>query len=63
MFKYRLLLTEYERGWGSTNEYCQFNTRLEAEAYREEINSKNTLESVPDYYVTASTIDIVEVVE
>lgn len=47
-------LWEYERGWGSR--LCgtdSFETYEEAKEYQNEINSKNTGEKAPDWYMIA----------
>ena len=61
MIKYRLNLMESERGWGQDYWHEDFNTREEAEARMQEVNSKNTSLVAPDYYIQALSISIVEV--
>lgn len=61
MIKYRLNLMESERGWGQDYWHEDFNTREEAEARMQEVNSKNTSLVAPDYYIQALDIKIVEV--
>lgn len=53
--RHLVLLTEYERGWGSkiiARHY--FKTHLDAESYVNEVNSENTSPTAPDYYIQAS---------
>lgn len=61
--KYRVHVTEYERGWGQRPEYYDFSTREKAEACIKEINSKLGKKKVtPDYYEVAhEEIQIIEV--
>ena len=52
--KIAVTLTEYERGWGSKAIHTQyFDNISEAEAYANEVNSKNTAPTAPDYYIQA----------
>lgn len=52
--RYRVVLWEYERGWGSKPfHHGDFETKDEANKYRDEVNSKNTAPSAPDYYIQA----------
>ena len=54
MVKFRVVLWEYERGWGSKPFHKRdFDTVEEADAYVLEVNSKNTEQTVPDYYIVA----------
>ena len=47
--KYRVYLTEYERGWGSkTFAHSDFDSMAEAIAYRDKENAQNNLPRVPD---------------
>lgn len=50
-----VVLTEYERGWGSK---CfaasHYDTAEEAYAAMNKTNSKNTAAEAPDYYIAAS---------
>jgi hypothetical protein len=51
---YRVDLIEYERGWGSKiDETIYFDNETEARKYCEDFNSKNTVETVPDWYMIA----------
>lgn len=59
--KYRLHLMESERGWGQDYWHEDYNTRAEAEARMNEVNSKNTALVAPDYYMQAQRIELVEV--
>lgn len=53
--KYRVTLTEHERGWGSRPFHDEdHDTKEAAEAYRDKINGENTAKVVPDEYTTAS---------
>ena len=61
MIKYRLNLMESERGWGRDYWHEDFDTRAEAEARMEYVNSFNTAPMAPDYYMQALDIKIVEV--
>lgn len=59
--KYQIRLVESERGWGREYWYETYNTRAEAQARIDEVNSKNTEKVVPDFYIAAFTdIEIVE---
>lgn len=60
--KYRVHCIESERGWGQKPFSVDFNTRVEAEAYMENMNARNNLPYVPDYYERANSIEIVEIV-
>lgn len=61
--KYRVHVTERERGWGQSFEHYDFDTREKAEAFIKEVNSKlGTEKVVPDYYEVADeSIEIIEV--
>lgn len=51
---YRVVLIEYERGWGSrVDETLYFDNEAEARDYAEKFNSKNTETTVPDWYMVA----------
>ena len=53
--KYRVRITEYERGWGSRPEgFSDFDSLEEAKAYRDKFNSQNTAPTAPDWYMVAS---------
>jgi hypothetical protein len=59
--RYRVTFWESERGWGRkilTQE--DFETKAEAEAAANEVNSKNTLDRVPDYYIFADAPEFVD---
>lgn len=57
MAKTKVVLMEYERGWGSrVDESIEFPTKEEAEKYCKEFNSKNTDNVVPDWYMTAEIV-------
>jgi hypothetical protein len=60
--KYRVHCIESERGWGQKSFSVDFNTRVEAEAYMENMNARNNLSYVPDYYERANSIEMVEIV-
>ena len=52
--KYRVVIWEYERGWGSKPfMHTDFDTLAEAQAYANAENAKNTAPSAPDYYFKA----------
>lgn len=52
--KYRVVLWEYERGWGSKPfTHSDFDTKEEALAYMNNENAKNTSPTAPDYYIAA----------
>jgi hypothetical protein len=54
--KIAVTLIEYERGWGSKAIHTEYFTDLDkAQAYADEVNSKNTATEVPDYYIIAET--------
>ena len=55
MQKFRVILTEYEAGWGSKPFHHEdFDTLEEAQAYQKKNNDQNNLDYVPDYYIVAS---------
>jgi hypothetical protein len=57
-FKFKVEIVESERGWGQrTDEIKEFDTYEEARDYIKEFNSKNTEESVPDWYMYATPIN------
>jgi hypothetical protein len=58
--KYKVLEIEHDRWSGSDVEFKYFDTREQALAFEKNINSKNTLLTVPDNYVTAEYKGIVE---
>lgn len=54
MEKHKVLLWEYERGWGSRlDDTLYFDTKEEAVAYAVQFNAKNTAKSAPDWYMVA----------
>ena len=54
VFKFKVNIWEYERGWGSRiDERKEFDTKEEAEDFIVKYNSKNTEEVVPDWYMIA----------
>lgn len=60
--KYRVHLMESERGWGREYWHEDYDTYEEAQKRVEEVNSKNTGSTVPDWYMQAEeTIEAVKV--
>lgn len=58
MKKFKAAIFEYERGWGSKlDEVKEFDTVEERDNFVREYNSKNTETTVPDWYMTAQSID------
>ena len=54
VYKFKVALWEYERGWGSKiDEIKEFDVYEEAVTYIEKFNEKNNEETVPDWYMTA----------
>lgn len=53
--KYRIFLMESERGWGQERWTEDYDTLTEAKARILEVNSQNTAETVPDWYMVAET--------
>ena len=53
---YRVVLTEYERGWGSKPwDTLYFDNEPEARKYAADYNTEhNTATSAPDWYVVAA---------
>ena len=52
--KYRVVLWEYERGWGSKPfMHRDFDSLTEAKTYADGENAKNKSRTVPDYYIKA----------
>lgn len=51
--KYRIQLVESERGWGREYWHEDYDTREQAQARIDEVNSRNTKKVVPDLYVAA----------
>ena len=58
--KFVVKMMESERGWGQDYWDVEFDTRAEAEAYMNEVNSKNTSLVAPDYYMQALRVEMVE---
>lgn len=57
MGKHKVLLWEYERGWGSRlDDTLYFNTKEEALAYAAKFNAKNTAATAPDWYMVAEVV-------
>lgn len=59
--QYRIYLVESERGWGQKYWHEDYDTYEDARRVIQEINSKNTSLTAPDWYMQAE--DRVEVVE
>jgi hypothetical protein len=52
---FMVILTEYERGWGSKEFHrAYFDTLEAAKKYAAAENAKNNLPTAPDWYVVAS---------
>ena len=58
--KFRVHCIESERGWGQKPFHVDFDTREEAEAYKQRMNAQNNLPYVPDYYERAVSIEMIE---
>lgn len=57
MKPFAVVITEYERGWGSREWHAIFfDTYLDAEKKMNEINAKNNLPYVPDEYDRADIV-------
>lgn len=57
---YKVNLTEYEKGWGSkVFDTLYFKKEENALSYINEYNSKNNLNTTPDYYTKAELITLV----
>lgn len=52
-FKFKIRITEHERGWGQRSEFQEFDTYEEAVGAISQINSKNTASVAPNWYETA----------
>jgi len=52
-FKYRIWVTERERGWGESCWTEDFDTPEEAQERINKINERNKPGPVPDYYIQA----------
>jgi len=60
--KYRVDITEYERGWGQRPDgHILFDSKKEAEDYIKEHNAQNNKARVPDIYWVAGRPYLVEV--
>lgn len=59
--KYRVQLMESERGWGQEYWHEDYDTYEEAHKRVQEVNSKNTDSTAPDWYMRAE--QIIEVVK
>ena len=59
---YKVVLTEYERGWGQRHwDTIYFDNAREARVYAENYNIKHNSEhSAPDWYVRADYVGPVE---
>ena len=56
---YKVILTEYERGWNSkVFDELYFKKEENALSYIKEYNSKNNLNRTPDYYTKAEYIGV-----
>lgn len=53
--KYRVQLMESERGWGRDYWHEDYATFEEAKKRIEEVNSRNTSPTAPDWYMQADT--------
>lgn len=58
-FKFKVRITDYERGWGPSFDSCSFDTYEEAVKFIEKINSKNTAREAPDFYSVAEPANFV----
>lgn len=58
--KFRVHCIESERGWGQKSFHVDFDTREEAEDYKQKMNAQNNLPYVPDYYERADRIEMIE---
>ena len=60
-YKHVVVLTEYERGWGSREFIARAHkTKVDADRYVHEVNSKNTSPTAPEYYIKAAYIGDME---
>ncbi len=59
--KYRVFLSESERGWGRESWHEDYNTYAEAKQRIQEVNSRNLPGPAPDWYMQAE--DRIECVE
>lgn len=54
-YLHKVVLMEYERGWGSrVDDILYFRSKEDAEAYTKDFNSENTASSAPDWYMVAT---------
>jgi len=53
LVKYRIFLTESEAGWGQERWTEDYDTFEEAQERIREVNSRNTAETAPSWYVIA----------
>lgn len=54
MVKYKAIIMEYERGWGSrVDDVVEFDTAKERDDYINKFNEGNTADQVPDWYMVA----------
>lgn len=60
MYARTVVVTEYERGWGSrVIDTLYFSNDEKAIRYRNEVNAKNTDPVAPDWYIAAELGDVV----
>jgi hypothetical protein len=60
--KYRVHLVESERGWGREYWHEDYDTLVEAHRRIQEVNSRNTAPTAPDFYIAADEkVEAVEV--
>jgi len=56
--KTKVIIREFERGWGSTiDEIKEFDSLEEATTFVKDFNSENNLAEVPDWYMTAEIMN------
>lgn len=58
--KYKVIFTEYERGWGQRDEVSYYDSYDEAMKEVQACNSDNTETIVPDWYMTARFVGVVD---
>ena len=57
-FKFKIIIREFERGWGSkTLAIQEFDSYEEAVAGMNKVNSLNTASTAPDYYEQAEALN------
>lgn len=62
MYKRQVIITEYERGWGQRVDEIEYYDSDEAALKRiKEFNANNKDNTVPDWYMSASLGDVVDV--